>query len=81
VRLDKFLKVSRLIPRRAVAQDVLREGLVTVNGRPAKPATRVKPGDIVVISLGQRIIKFEVVGEAQYVTAKEAPGLYRLLED
>jgi ribosomal 50S subunit-recycling heat shock protein len=41
----------------------------------------VKPGDIVVLSLGHRTIKFEVVGEAQHVTAKEAPGLYRLLED
>ncbi|WP_334110074.1 RNA-binding S4 domain-containing protein [Thermodesulfitimonas autotrophica] len=81
MRLDKFLKVSRLIPRRAVAQDVLQEGLVTVNGRPAKPATRVKPGDVVVLSFGHRTIKFEVVGLAEHVTAKEAPGLYRLLED
>lgn len=81
MRLDKFLKVARLFKRRALAQEILREGLVTVNGRPAKPATRVKPGDVVVISLGNRIIKFEVVSLRTHVTAGEARSLYRLLED
>ena len=80
MRLDKFLKVSRLFKRRTVAQDVLREGLVTVNGRLAKPATRVKPGDIVVVSLGGHTVKLEVRELNERVTAKEAPRLYRLLE-
>lgn len=79
MRLDKFLKVARLFKRRTVAQELLREGLVTVNGRPAKPATHVKPGDVVTISLGSRTVRFEVLQLSEHAVAKEAPDLYRIL--
>ncbi|MEW6447834.1 MAG: RNA-binding S4 domain-containing protein [Bacillota bacterium] len=81
MRLDKFLKVARLIKRRSVAQEVLRKGLVTVNGRPAKPATHVKPGDVVVIDLGSRTVRFEVLQVSEHAVAGDAAGLYRILDD
>lgn len=61
MRLDKFLKVSRLIKRRTVAKEVCDAGRVEVNGRPAKSATEVKPGDTIVIGFGPRQLKVEVV--------------------
>ncbi|HIE13406.1 MAG TPA: RNA-binding S4 domain-containing protein [Desulfotomaculum sp.] len=81
MRLDKFLKVARLFKRRTVAREVLREGLVSVNGRTAKPATHVKPGDIVTVTLGFRTVRFEVLRLSEHTTTKEAPSLYRILSD
>jgi len=81
LRLDKFLKVTRLLKRRTIAQEVLREGLVTVNGRPAKPATRVKPGDVVVIALGSRTLKFEVLRVSGRISAEEAASFYRIFAE
>jgi len=80
VRLDKFLKVSRVIKRRTVASEVCREGQVTVNGRPAKPGSEVAPGDRLEISLGERVIRLEVLEVRENAAARDAAGLYRLLE-
>ncbi len=79
MRLDKYLKVARLFKRRTVAQEVLREGLVTVNGRLAKPATSVGPGDVVTVKLGPRTISFEILVTKEHVTLEDAPSLYRML--
>ena len=81
MRLDKFLKVSRLIKRRTLAKEVCDAGRVEVNGKIAKAGTEVKPGDRITIGFGARQIKVEVVRIAENVPASEAKDLYRVLED
>ncbi len=61
MRLDKFLKVSRLIKRRTVANEACDAGRVTVNGRPAKASVNVKVGDIIEIAFGQKKVKVKVL--------------------
>ncbi len=80
MRLDKFLKVSRVIKRRTVANEVCGQGRVKVNGRVAKAGLEVRPGDRVEITLGERIIRLEITEVRENVSAREASGLYRLLE-
>lgn len=78
MRLDKFLKVSRLIKRRAVAKEVCDRGMATVNGRPAKAGTVLKPGDVVLVKLGSRTLHFEVLKLEERTPAGLAASLYRL---
>ncbi|MBU4533611.1 MAG: RNA-binding S4 domain-containing protein [Eubacteriales bacterium] len=79
MRLDKFLKVSRIVKRRTLAKEVCERGLVVVNDRPAKAGTTVKPGDMVSVMFGSRRVEFEVLKLADNVPAKEARELYRLI--
>ena len=81
MRLDKFLKVSRLIKRRTVANTVSDMGRVLVNGNPAKPAKQLKVGDIIEIEYANRTEKFEVsiVPEGN-VSVQEASTLYKNIE-
>ncbi|MEW6726054.1 RNA-binding S4 domain-containing protein [Desulforudis sp. 1088] len=79
MRLDKFLKVSRLIKRRTLAKEVCDEGLITVNGRAAKAGTVVKPGDVISLRLGSRRLTVEVLEVADNVPAKLASSLYSVL--
>ena len=81
MRLDKFLKVSRLIKRRTLAKEVCDRGQVEVNGRPAKAGYEVREGDLLRINFGHRLIKLQVLQTRESVPAAEAPGLYRILED
>lgn len=81
MRLDKFLKVSRLIKRRTLAKEVCDRGQVGINGRAAKAGTEVKPGDSVTINFGHRIVKLEILEVRENVPAREAAGLYRILEE
>lgn len=71
MRLDKFLKVSRLIKRRTVAAEACTEECVLVNGIEKKPGYQVKPGDIVEISLGKKHLKIEVLEADKEVSYKE----------
>ena len=80
MRLDKYLKVSRLIKRRTVANDAADGGRVTVNGAPAKPSKDVKPGDIIEIRFGPRTVRVEVVSVAESAPKADAPAMYRELE-
>lgn len=81
MRLDKFLKVSRLIKRRTVANTVSEMGRVLVNGNPAKPAKQLKVGDIIEIEYSNRIEKVEVlIIPTGNVSVQEAGSLYRILE-
>ena len=80
MRLDKFLKVSRLIRRRPLAKEICDAGRVEVNGRTAKAATEVKPGDRLTIGLGAKQLRVEVVELAENVPAHLAKNLYRVLE-
>ena len=80
MRLDKFLKVSRLIKRRTVANEACDNARVTVNGRPAKASYDVKPGDVLRIAFGQRTLAVEVLAVADAVR-KDAAAMYRELPE
>jgi len=77
MRLDKYLKVSRLIKRRTVAAEAAGGGRISVNGRIAKPAHDVKPGDIIELSFGQGTLKVEVLSVAEHASKADAPAMYR----
>lgn len=79
VRLDKFLKVSRIIKRRTVAKEVCDRGNVLINDRPAKASSEVKTGDVLQIDFGQRKIRVEVISKAEPVKAQDAKDLYKVL--
>ncbi|MGE5373092.1 MAG: RNA-binding S4 domain-containing protein [Solirubrobacterales bacterium] len=81
MRLDKYLKVSRLIKRRTVAKDFAENDKVMINGRLAKPSTELKIGDQLVIQLGNRRLQIEVVALNETARANEASGLYRVISD
>ncbi|NLK52132.1 MAG: RNA-binding S4 domain-containing protein [Syntrophomonadaceae bacterium] len=78
MRLDKFLKVSRLIKRRTVAKEVCDAGRVLVNGRPAKAGAEVKPGDLITLGFGAKQLQVEVIALAENVRADRAQELYRV---
>ncbi|WP_418746844.1 RNA-binding S4 domain-containing protein [Frisingicoccus sp.] len=79
MRLDKFLKVSRLIKRRTVANEACDAGRVSVNGKVAKAGVGVKAGDIIEISFGTRNVKVEVLNVAETVRKEEAKEMFRYL--
>ena len=79
MRLDKYLKVTRIIKRRTVANDAADGGRVLVNGAPAKPSKDVKPGDVIEIHFGARTVKVEVVSVTENATKADAPAMYREL--
>lgn len=81
MRLDKYLKVSRLIKRRTVANEACDSDRVTVNGRPAKASYEVKAGDVLEIRFGQRTVKVEVLGVAEAVRKDDAAAMYKELPD
>ena len=82
MRLDKFLKVSRLIKRRTVANEVSDMGRVLVNNNPAKPAKQIKESDIITIEYANRVVKAKVLKvPTTNVSVQEAPSLYQLVED
>ena len=79
MRLDKFLKVSRLIKRRTVANEACDAGRVMVNDRPAKASVNVKEGDIIEIQLGTKTVKVEVLELKETTKKDEAAELFRYL--
>ena len=79
MRLDKFLKVSRLIKRRTVANEACDAGRVTVNGSAAKASVKVKPGDIIEIQFGTKSVKVEVLEIKETKKKEEAAGLFKYL--
>ncbi|NCB50815.1 MAG: RNA-binding S4 domain-containing protein [Clostridia bacterium] len=79
MRIDKYLKVSRLIKRRAVANEACDGGRVSANGRPVKASYDVKPGDIIEVSFGQRTLRAEVVSTDEHASKSDAPAMYREL--
>ena len=80
MRLDKYLKVSRLIKRRSVANDACDGERVSVNGRQDKASYQVKIGDVIEIAFGNRTLKVEVLAVSETANKAEAPALYRELE-
>lgn len=79
MRLDKFLKVSRLIKRRTVANEACDAGRVLVNGKVAKASVNVKTGDIIEIQFGTRNVKVEVLDVQETVKKEAAQELYKYL--
>lgn len=77
MRLDKYLKVSRLIKRRTIANDACDAARISVNGKPAKASYQVKEGDVIEIAFGQRVMKVEVLQVSEHVLKTDAAGLYR----
>ena len=77
MRIDKFLKVSRLIKRRTVANEACDGQRISVNGRPVKASYSVKIGDIIEIHFGQRVLKVEVLTVSEHATKSDASAMYR----
>lgn len=80
MRLDKYLKVSRIIKRRTVANEACDKGRVTVNGNPATASYEVKPKDIIEIAFGARTVKLEVTEVKETVKKDDVGGLYKIIE-
>lgn len=81
MRLDKYLKVSRIIKRRTVANEACISGRVTVNGKVSKPGADVKPGDILTIRFGEHLGIYEILSIAETVRKDQADKLYRIMEE
>ena len=80
MRIDKYLKVSRIIKRRTVANDACDAEHDTVNGRPAKASYDVKEGDVIEISFGQRTLKVRVLDVREHAAKADAASLYEVIE-
>ena len=81
MRLDKYLKISRLIKRRTVANEACDAGRVLVNGKPARASYDVKAGDVLELHLGERVLKAQVLSVTEYAKKEEAAGLYWMIEE
>lgn len=79
MRLDKYLKVSRLIKRRTVANEACDAGRVTVNGKTAKASAEVKAGDVIEIGFGNKAVRVEVLAVQDTTKKEEAKELFRYL--
>ena len=79
MRLDKYLKVSRLIKQRTVANEACDAGRVSINGKVAKASAEVKAGDVLEITFGNRVVKAEVLTVVETVRKEEAAEMYRLI--
>lgn len=79
MRLDKYLKVSRIIKRRSVANEAASGGRVSVNGKPAKPGAEVKVGDVLEIRFGERVNRYEIVSISEHAAKADAADMYRTL--
>ena len=79
MRLDKYLKVSRLIKRRTVANEACENGKIALNGKVAKPAADVKEGDIIELTLGDKVIKVRVVKITEHVMKSDAVDMYEVI--
>lgn len=80
MRLDKYLKVSRIIKRRTVAKEVCENGRVTINSKVAKPSTDVKEDDVIEIQFANRVLKAKIVNISDHVRKEQAKDMYIILE-
>ena len=79
MRLDKYLKVSRLVKRRTVANELCDAKHVTVNGKIARASYEIKVGDIIEIQMGPNVTKAQVVTVSEYATKENASDMYKIL--
>ena len=80
MRLDKYLKVYRIIKRRTVAKEASEGGRVTLNGKVAKPSTEVKEGDVMEIRFGEKLARYRILTVAETVRKADAGAMYELIE-
>lgn len=80
MRLDKYLKLTRLIKRRTVANEACDADRVMVNGKVARASLAIKEGDIIELNLGSRPLRVKVLKVSEYVTKDDAPTCYQILE-
>lgn len=81
MRLDKYLKVSRIIKRRTIAKGISDLGFVKINDRNAKPSSDVKPGDIVELTLGERIITIKIISTTFSTKKEDARDSYEIIKE
>lgn len=81
MRLDKFLKVSRLIKRRTLAKEICDQGRIQINGRPAKASTDVQVNDRLTITFGTKILEVQVQAVAEHVKKEQAAAMYTVLSE
>lgn len=81
MRIDKFLKVSRVIKRRTVAQEACDGGRIEINGKVAKPSKDVKVRDVVRVTFGNHSLIFEVVDIGEHQTKQSAENMYRVIQE
>jgi len=81
MRIDKFLKVSRIIKRRTVANEACAGGRVMVNQKVVKPSAEVKPGDIISIRFGEHVGRYEILAVLETVSKERASEMYRVLDE
>ena len=79
MRIDKFLKVSRVIKRRTVAQEACDGGRIEINGKVVKPSKEVNVGDIVTVAFGNRTMQFEVLSIDEHQTKQSADSMYKII--
>ncbi len=79
MRLDKFLKVSRIIKRRTIACEACEQGKVMLNGKVAKPSSNVKEGDVLEVTFGEKVFKAEIVSVSEHVLKSDASLMYKVL--
>ena len=80
MRLDKYLKISRLIKRRTIANEACDTGRISVNGKVAKASYDVKVGDIIEITMGEKIIKAEVLQVLEHAMKNDAVLMYKIIQ-
>ena len=81
MRIDKYLKVSRLIKRRTVANDACEQGRVMINDKVSKPGDKVKEGDVITITFGDKILKAKVERITEHVRKEDAGEMYSIIAD
>jgi len=81
MRLDKFLKVSRIFKRRTIAKEVSKNHRITVNNRPAKPASNVDVDDILTIVYGKKELTIKIKEISNHATKENSEGMYEILSD
>lgn len=81
MRLDKYLKVSRIIKRRTIAKECVDRGLVTLNSKTAKASTEVKTGDILEVKIKNKLSTYRIEAVLEYATEEKAKTMYSLLEE
>lgn len=80
MRIDKFLKNSRLIKRRTLAKEACEQDRISINGKTAKPGNEVKPGDTISIRFGNRDLNARVLAIHEHVTKEKASEMYEIIE-
>ena len=81
MRIDKYLKLTRLIKRRTVAKELLDRGLFKINDKIAKPSSEIEVGDHILLVLGRRILEIEVLMTCDYCKKEESNNLYKIIRE